>query len=110
MTFEELTTVLVEIEAIINSRPISPLSSDPNNFEALTPVKAIPELPIGYHDIKHLQRRKRITAAKQQFWKNWSVEYMNDMLHRHQWMNYVTNIQADFLCSYTMATCHHKNG
>lgn len=36
-TFEELSTVLVRIEASLNSRPISPLSSDPSDLQPLTP-------------------------------------------------------------------------
>ncbi|XP_011167685.1 uncharacterized protein LOC105201388 [Solenopsis invicta] len=37
LTFEEMQTSLCEIEAILNSRPITPLSSDPNNLEYITP-------------------------------------------------------------------------
>jgi len=36
-TFEKITTALVQIEACLNSRPISPLSSDPADLLPLTP-------------------------------------------------------------------------
>ncbi|GBN03872.1 hypothetical protein AVEN_232713-1 [Araneus ventricosus] len=37
LTYEELLIIVVQIEGIVNSRPISHLSSDPNDFRALTP-------------------------------------------------------------------------
>lgn len=37
LTYEEVQTLFCEIEAILNSRPITPLSEDPNDMACLTP-------------------------------------------------------------------------
>jgi len=37
-TFEEATTLLCGIEGVLNSRPMTPLSNDPSDFQALTPA------------------------------------------------------------------------
>ncbi|GFU63498.1 integrase catalytic domain-containing protein [Trichonephila clavipes] len=37
LTLEELITILCEIEAVLNSRPLTPLTSNFDDFEALTP-------------------------------------------------------------------------
>ncbi|XP_029054393.2 uncharacterized protein LOC114881715 [Osmia bicornis bicornis] len=37
LTFEESITLLAQIEAILNSRPVEPLSDDPDDISALSP-------------------------------------------------------------------------
>ena len=37
LNFEEMYTLLSQIEAVLNSRPLSPLSNDPNDLQPLTP-------------------------------------------------------------------------
>ncbi|GFT88728.1 integrase catalytic domain-containing protein [Trichonephila clavipes] len=68
MNFEELTTLMAQIEAVLNSRPLSPLSSDPNDLNPLTPGHfltncAISSFPEPYtastEYLTHLQTRAK---------------------------------------------------
>ena len=61
---EGLHTVLCEVEAIVNSRPITKASTDPNDLEALTPnhlllLKVTPSLPPGEFQKEDIYSRRR---------------------------------------------------
>ncbi|XP_053960629.1 uncharacterized protein LOC128864894 [Anastrepha ludens] len=100
LTYEELSTVAVEIEAILNSRPLSPLSSDPNDFEALTAghflvgssLRALPESSLEERNISNLDRYDMITAIKQRFWRRWSSDYVNELRSRVKWTTPTPNL------------------
>ena len=94
MDEEGLHTVLCEVEAIINSRPITKVSSDPNDLEALTPnhlllLQSKPSLPPGLfvkEDLYARKRWKQVQYLSDIFWKRWTREYLPQLQERQKWM------------------------
>ena len=76
---DALTTVLCEVESILNSRPLTEISDDVNDFEALTPnhiliTRSNPNLYVGGITEKDLSSRVRwraVQAISDMFWKRW---------------------------------------
>lgn len=81
---ERLQTLLCEVEAILNSRPITTVSNDPQDLEPLTPnhillLKTKPILSPGVFDKKDLyvrRRWKQVQYMADLFWKRWCREYL----------------------------------
>ncbi|XP_025992254.2 uncharacterized protein LOC105204996 [Solenopsis invicta] len=104
-TFEELTTALVQIEACLNSRPISPLSSDPSDLLPLTPghfliggpLTSLPEVDLSHIKINRLDRWEAIQRAVQDFWQRWAAEYVANLQNRVKWRTTRENIKIDDL-------------
>lgn len=92
-TFEILHTIVSQIEACLNSRPLTPLSSDPRDLQALTPghfligapLTAIPEPDLQETNISRLNQYQQATQVLQQFWSRWSVEYISTLQQRTKW-------------------------
>lgn len=90
---EGLQTVLCEAEAILNSRPITKASTDPNDLEALTPnhlllLKTMPSLPPGQfqkEDIYARRRWRQVQYMSELFWKRWIKEYLPQLQERQKW-------------------------
>ena len=103
---EILLTVMTEVEWIINSRPLVPITMDPSDNEPLTPnhlllLKANPNLPPGLFDQKHCYVRRRWTQALflvDQFWRRWTREFLPNLIHRQKWFQKERNIQKTILC------------
>ncbi|KAI5720304.1 hypothetical protein M8J77_004768 [Diaphorina citri] len=93
LTYEELSTVLVQIESILNSRPLCVLSSDGSEPSALTPahfLNIVPLQPIPGKDVSdinenRLQRFELMDKIVQVYWKRWSLEYLTNLQERHKW-------------------------
>lgn len=91
---ESFHTILCEAEVILNDRPITKLSDDPNDLEALTPnhvlqLRSKPLLPPGLFQESDLYIRRRwrqVQYLSDLFWKRWIREYLPLLQERQKWM------------------------
>ncbi|XP_063892244.1 uncharacterized protein LOC110380377 isoform X2 [Helicoverpa armigera] len=92
-TYEEMVTCLTQIEAVLNSRPLTPLSSDPLDFTVLTPshfligrsLMAVPHPQVSDVNIGRLERYHRVEHIKQHFWKRFHLEYISLLQQKTKW-------------------------
>ena len=92
-TYEYLNTLIIQIEACLNSRPITQMSDDPNDFTALSPghfligqpLTALPEPSYQQIPDNRLTLWKQLQKMFQSFWKRWNLEYLNSLQQRTKW-------------------------
>ncbi|XP_044754989.1 uncharacterized protein LOC123317724 [Coccinella septempunctata] len=100
LTYEEFLTVCTQVEAILNSRPLYLPSSDPSDFEALTPghflifrpLNAPPDHDVSSVSVNRLSRWQLVQRFQQDFWKRWRQEYLHTLQQRHKWLQPSTPI------------------
>lgn len=105
LTREEFETVLTQIEAVLNSRPLSPLSSDSNDFLPLTPAHFLIGRPLTAPICENLTtieparlgRYDRVEQLRQHFWQRWSKEYVSELQTRTKWKVNSEDITPDSL-------------
>ncbi|XP_050679550.1 uncharacterized protein LOC126975614 isoform X3 [Leptidea sinapis] len=93
LTFEEMATCLIQIESILNSRPLTPISSDPSDLTPLTPAHfligrsllTLPHPQVTRASVSSLQRFQRIEYLKQHFWNRFSNEYVLWLQEKSKW-------------------------
>ena len=103
LTYEEFSTLLYQIEACLNSRPLAPLPNDDDGIEALTPgyflvgkpLTALPEATrTDSSSPKSLLKRWQICKSLlRHFWKRWSSEYISQLGRYNKWRYPSRNIQ-----------------
>ena len=102
LTFEEMTTVLAQIEACLNSRPLVALPSDDDGIEALTPghfligrpVEALPDPALAYRSISILSRWQLCQALVRHLWQCWSSDYLVSLRRTAKWHRPSANLQV----------------
>ena len=86
-----LRTVLYEVMAIINSRPLAP--TGPTDLEPITPNQLLTGKRMlvsapGEFDTEHIYARKqwkRTQAIVSEFWRRWETEYLSILQTRGKW-------------------------
>ncbi|KAH0815897.1 hypothetical protein GEV33_006893 [Tenebrio molitor] len=90
LSYEELYTLLTRIEAVLNSRPLCPLSNDPNDLNPLTSGHFLIEEPLTYISerdlttkrINRLTQWQRVEQMRQHFWHRWQRDYLVQNINR----------------------------
>ncbi|BES96807.1 Retrotransposon protein [Nesidiocoris tenuis] len=101
LTFEELSTLLVRIESLLNSRPLCPLSTSPEETDFLTPghfligdhLRSTPEPTLLDLPINRLDRWQLVKRMAEQIWKRWRIEYLSQLQQRTKWTKDQPNLQ-----------------
>jgi hypothetical protein len=101
-TYEECYTVLCHIEAVLNSRHLTPMSEDPNDLMPINPahfliggpVDAYPETSLLNIRDSRLSRWQLIEKQRPDFWNRWRKEYLNHHQQRSKWKEDRPNIKS----------------
>ena len=104
LTFEEMSTILCQIEACLNSRPLLPATShNQDGLQTLTSghflvygqPQSLQSDPRMYDDLHLLRKWNLCKAIVSQFWKRWTTEYLHTLQSRTKWQHQKPNLQVD---------------
>ncbi|XP_041451708.1 uncharacterized protein LOC121405167 [Drosophila obscura] len=98
--FDELRTLLCHITAVINSRPLVPISESPADLDVLTPAHFLnggPPASFAEPDVTklnfdRLDAWQRVSYLQQLFWSRWREEYITSLQQRSKWRTQKTSL------------------
>ena len=93
LTEDVLLTTFCLVEQTLNARPLTPVSSDPNEFDALCPnyfllgrpSSSLPSINPAVNDFDHRKRFARAQAYANAIWSRWIKEYVPVLNQRGKW-------------------------
>ncbi|CAG9103885.1 unnamed protein product [Plutella xylostella] len=100
LTYEEFITLLHQIEACLNSRPLISLSESPDG-EYLSPGhflvggSLITRPQTDPEQMNLTTRWRLIQSMNKQFWKKWSSDYLQQLQIRTKWRTSTKNMAVD---------------
>ena len=96
----DLLTYVVEVERILNNRPITKLPNSPDDWAALTPNSILTgsladDVPTGkfLKADAYRQSWKKTEYLADKFWKQWLSQYLLLLQPRQKWLTVVPNIK-----------------
>ncbi|XP_060066109.1 uncharacterized protein LOC132546414 [Ylistrum balloti] len=103
LTHDVLSTLLYEVAAIINSRPIAQVSSDPECPSILTPSTlltqkaGVPHEPFSDLTLKDMYKAQwsSVQVLANEFWTRFSREYLDQLQVRQKWQHVTNNLKPD---------------
>ncbi|VEN50686.1 unnamed protein product [Callosobruchus maculatus] len=105
VTYEEFSTLVVQIEGILNSRPLVALSNDPNDLSSITPahfligrpITALPDNDLNPIPMYRLTRLRHVQKLYQQVWHQFSTRYLSQLHHQYKWKDGPVKATVDSL-------------
>ncbi|XP_062549573.1 uncharacterized protein LOC134214170 [Armigeres subalbatus] len=105
LAYDDMETLLSQIECCLNSRPLVPLSDDPTDLEPLTPghflvgsaLKAVPDVDVTEIPFNRLKKWQQTQKLVQQIWNRWNREYLITLQPRSKWCNPPVELKRDQL-------------
>ncbi|XP_054281217.1 uncharacterized protein LOC128998886 [Macrosteles quadrilineatus] len=102
LTLPEFITVATQAEAMMNSRPLTPLSNDPSDLSSLTPghfligapLAAVPEADLSDAPQNRLKHWHLVQSLSQSIWKRWHLEYLHTLQQREKWHSPTKNLKV----------------
>ena len=116
LKYDELETVIIQVEACLNSRPLGAMASHPlDGVCPLTPghfligraLKSYPEEAINFNPTP-LQRWVHCQKIIQGFWKRWSQEYLQQLQRAVKWHKREKNFQPGDIVLLTDGNTFHQ--
>ncbi|XP_045026644.1 uncharacterized protein LOC123470452 [Daphnia magna] len=100
---ETFATVIIEVEGLLNNRPLTDLGAVPQEFEPLTPNHFLlgrpnPHLPADVIDPEIKCFRRRWFHAQQivdRLWSRWLREYLPTLTTRNKWTRSRNNLEVN---------------
>ena len=118
LTHELLVTLMAEVTAIVNGRPITTVLSDTEEPEPLSPsmlltMKTRPLSPPPGEflpvDLYSRRRWRRVQYLADQFWLRWRREYMQTLQRRSKWNGSKRNLNAGDIVLVKEDGAHRNN-